>query len=56
MLKLAYPRLAPALLMLHRVGGWQLSADLQRYVEHALSGRWPGVSLVCVRRPSESAT
>lgn len=53
MLRLAHPTLAQASLVLHRVGGWQLSADLQRYVLHALSGRWPGVNLQCVRTLGE---
>lgn len=53
MLTLAHPHSAHAPLVLHRVGGWRLNADLQRYVEHALSGCWPGVSLVCVRTLGE---
>lgn len=48
MLTLAHPYSADAPLVLHRVGGWQLSADLQRYVEHALSRFWPNAMLVCV--------
>lgn len=55
MLTLAHPRLAPASLVLHRVGGWQLSADLQRYAEQALRSRWPGVILECVHTPDELA-
>lgn len=47
MLTQAHPRLAHAPLVLHRVGGWQLSADLQRYVEHALGSFWPKAKLVC---------
>ena len=53
MLTLAHPRPAPAALVLHRVGSWQLSADLQHYVEHALSARWPGVGLLCARTLGE---
>lgn len=53
MLTQAHPRLAHAPLVLHRVGGWQLSVDLQRYVENALRSRWPGVILECVRTPAE---
>jgi len=52
MLTLAHPRRVRAPLVLHRVGGWRLSADLQRYLEHALGSRWPGVSLIPVRTPS----
>lgn len=55
MLTLAHPQSASAPLVLHRVGGWQLSADLQRYVEQALRSRWPGVTLECVRKPDELA-
>ena len=53
MLTQAHPRLAHAPLVLHRVGGWQLSADLQRYVEHALSSFWPKAKLVCVSTSSD---
>ncbi len=53
MLTLAHPHSARGPLVLHRVGGWQLSADLQRYVEHALSSFWPKAKLVCVTTPSE---
>lgn len=55
MLTLAQPRQAPSPLVLHRVGGWQLSADLQAYVEQALRSRWPGVVLECARTPDELA-
>lgn len=53
MLTLAHPHSAHAVLVLHRVGGWQLGADLQRYVQHALSNCWPKAELVCVTAPSD---
>jgi|CXWL01.1.fsa_nt_gi hypothetical protein len=53
MLTLAHSRLLPAAPLLHRVGGWQLSPDLQRYVEQTLRSRWPGAILVCASAPSE---
>lgn len=40
-------------MVLHRVGGWQLSTDLQRYVEHALSSCAPSATLVCAAEPGD---
>lgn len=53
MLTLAHPPSSHAPLLLHRIGGWQLSVDLQRYVEHALSSFWPKAALMCATTASD---